>query len=289
MTQWLAALKRGAFMLWLRWVHKLACVVLTITTASAWAQQCSDLSSERMVADQRGGCLALVPVAAAETEPKVLLVLLHGDSGGVLPQRQLEQWSELGKTLEAPGRQVVLMVRPGYRSPAGDSSGWANPRDDDYTEENISRVAGALAGLRQTYKVDKLVLVGHSGGAATAALVLGRHPSVADAAVLLACPCDVPPWREHRNAQRGRAGVWSRSLNPLVYVSGITAGAPVFAATGIQDDNTLPEFARRWVAQSVEAGVNARFEDVDGFGHANLLHWKGLAERVSWLVSQLYK
>jgi len=131
---------------------------------------------------------AAMPGNGSSAEPRVLVVMIHGDRTGTLEQRHIDRWVEVGRTLQADDRRVLFIVRPGYRTPAGNSSGWANPRDDDYTAENVDRVAGALSSLRNTHRARHVVLVGHSGGAALAALVLGRHPGVADAALLLGCP-----------------------------------------------------------------------------------------------------
>ena len=89
---------------------------------------------------------------------KTLIVMLHGDGQGRLNQRQIERWTVLGRSLQAPDRTVFFLIRPGYQSPAGNSSGWANPRDDDYTSQNMERVAGALRVLRDTFKPEKLIL-----------------------------------------------------------------------------------------------------------------------------------
>lgn len=247
------------------------------------AQPCAELPPERSVSDQKGGCLALVPVGTSVPSAKTLIVMLHGDGEGRLNQRQIDRWIVLGGALQAPERNVLFMIRPGYQSPVGSSSGWANPRDDDYTPENMARVAGALSVLREKYKPDRLILVGHSGGAATSSIVLGKHPGVADAALLLGCPCDVPPWRDHRNAQRGRVGGWT-SLNPLSFITGIPANTPVLAATGAQDDNTLPEFAKRWAETASARGVKARFEEVLGLNHSTILQWPEIASRVSQII-----
>jgi hypothetical protein len=119
-------------------------------------------------------------------------------------------------------------------------------------------------------------------------LVLGRHPGVADAALLLGCPCDVPPWRSHRNSQRGAVDrPWGNSLNPLSFVSAIPQGTPVIAATGVEDDNTLPRFARRWVEQASAKGVDARYEDVPGHGHGSILRWDGIAHHLQALIAAL--
>lgn len=263
-------------------------------SAPALAQACTDLPAGRTVSDGRGGCLALVPMPAGaaarprQGPPRVLVVMIHGDRNGSLEQRHIDRWLEVGRSLQTDDRLAVLLIRPGYRSPAGDSSGWANPRDDDYTAENMARVAGALASLRQTLRPQRVVLIGHSGGAATAALVLARHPGVADAALLLGCPCDVPPWRAHRNMQRGSNDrPWNNSLNPLAFVSGIPAATPVIAATGAQDDNTLPRFAQRWVEQATARGVRATFEEVPGHDHGNILRWDGIVPRLQALIAAL--
>lgn len=265
---------------------KFAVALGLMLCARAFAQPCASLPADHAVNDQRGGCLALLPMSLAVKPVKTLVVLLHGDGEGRLSQRQLDRWRVIGQSLVAPDRHVVFMIRPGYQSPAGHSSGWANPRDDDYTAENIARVAGALVSLKQTHQAEKVLLVGHSGGAATSALVLGRHPSVADAALLLACPCDVPPWRDHRNAQRGRGGAWSNSLNPLDFVSGIPPGTPVLAVTGSSDDNTLPEFARRWTEKALAKGIKAGYEEVSGLNHATVQQWPDIPARVNALLIQ---
>lgn len=253
----------------------------------SWGQICTELPVEKTVSDQKGGCLALVPVGAPLSVAKTLVVMLHGDGEGQLAQRQIDRWTTIGRSLSAPDRNVFFMIRPGYQSPAGNSSGWANPKDDDYTSENMARVAGALAALKTTYKSEKLVLVGHSGGAATSALILGKHPSVADAALLLACPCDVPSWRDYRNSQRGKGGPWANSLNPLQFISGIPAGTPVLAVTGSQDVNTLPEYARQWVEQAAAKGVKSRYEEAVGLNHSTIQQWPDIHLKVDALVKDL--
>lgn len=259
-------------------------------TVPARAQVCTELPPERTVSDGRAGCLAVVPVGDPRREgrppPRVLVVMIHGDRTGSLEQRHIDSWLRVGRSLQAEDRHAVLLIRPGYQTPAGNSSGWANPRDDDYTAENMARVAGALVSLRQGSGAQRVVLVGHSGGAATAALVLGRHPGAADAAILIGCPCDVPPWRTHRNGQRGSVDrPWMNSLNPLSHVGGIPPATPVIAITGADDDNTLSRFAIRWVDQAVSRGVKASFEEIPGFDHGTILRWDGLAQRLQTLIA----
>ena len=85
-----------------------------------------------------------------------------------------------------PGVAAVALVRPGYPDGAGESSGVAAlhaGRNDHYTKENVEEVGAALARLRERAGAKRLVVVGHSGGAATTAILLGMKPGLIDAAV----------------------------------------------------------------------------------------------------------
>jgi pimeloyl-ACP methyl ester carboxylesterase len=74
----------------------------------------------------------------------------------------------------------------------------------------------------------------------------------------------------------------------LQFVSGIPASTPVIAVTGSQDDNTLPEFARRWVEHAASKGAKSRFEEVAGRNHSTILEWPEIQHRVNELVKELY-
>lgn len=261
-------------------------LVLLASAVACQAESCTELPASRSVPDGQG-CLAAVRISDSQGAPRVVVALVHGDARGVLDQRQVDRWNDIGRSLAGQGRAVVFLVRPGYRSPAGDSSGYAHPRDDDYTALNVERLAQALRELRRQSGAQHVVLVGHSGGAALAALVLGIHPDAADGALLLACPCDLPPWREHRGRQRNSDQTWRRSLNPLDAVDGLHAGAPVHVAVGDRDDNTLPEFSRRWADAAAARGVPVTFELAPGHRHESLQHWSLLPRRLDDLLRSL--
>ncbi len=88
------------------------------------------------------------------------------------------------------------MIRPGYFDDQGNTSEGANfGRRDSYTPTSIAAIAGAIATSKARYHPRRLVLVGHSGGTAIAGVMLGKYPHLADAAVLVSCPCDLDRWR----------------------------------------------------------------------------------------------
>ena len=276
-------------------VQVLFFTTLAVISHSAAGQGCATLPLERSIPDGKG-CLAVWPFPPHDVtnneknalpNSRVLIVLLHGDSGGGLGQRHIDRWAKAANNLSGLNQDIVFLVRPGYSSPVGDSSGWANQRDDDYTAENVERVATALQNLKAKYQASKILLIGHSGGAAIAALILGRHPTALDGAILLGCPCDVPVWRQHRGLQRGRQTPWPNSLNPMDVVDKIPTNKVVLAITGAQDDNTLPKFASEWTTAARARGISAKFLLAPDQDHTNILSWPGLPEQVKQTIKSL--
>lgn len=179
--------------------------------------------------------------AASTAEPAPLVVWLHGDvsSGGPADYHfaRAKQFSQ-----DNPSVQSVALVRPGYPDGSGESSSvslLSAGRSDHYSKDNLAEVGAAIERLRKQYNASRVVVVGHSGGAATTAVLLGMQPGLIDAAVLVACPCDLVAWRTGRRP-------WSGSENPIKWADRIPSTTRVVAITGAQDDNTLPELARNY-------------------------------------------
>jgi pimeloyl-ACP methyl ester carboxylesterase len=198
-----------------------------------------------------------------------MLVWFHGDisSGGPanyhfgLAQKAAEDFS-------TSGVMSVALVRPGYPDGSGASS-TVSPldagRSDHYTQENIAEVGAVVEKLRLKYKPKTVIIVGHSGGAATAAILLGMKPQLADAAVLVACPCELVSWRSSRQ------GPWPRSENPTRWAEKIPASTRVIALTGTSDDNTSPNLASTYVDLLRSRGIDATFQPVAGATHNSAL------------------
>lgn len=188
----------------------------------------------------------------------VLAVVIHGDvsAGGPATYH-----FRLAEQIAAAGTVAVGLVRPGYDDGAGAQSSGSNyNRIDSYTPQNVDAVAEAVRALRAHHRARRVVLIGHSGGAAISGVILGKHPGVADAAVLVACPCHVPNWRSGRRA-------WTRSESPHAYAAAVPASALVVALTGAQDDNTFPTLASNYAASLAARGVRARYVEVTGANH----------------------
>lgn len=247
-------------------LHVAATALLTILpglllSAPVSASTCENPDNETSVQGSHH-CLVIGTTAAKE-RTDTLVVMLHGDQSRGGP---VDYVFRIAKRFAGPRVTAVGMVRPGY--PAGDrkSSGRSTrslPRDAKYRLKEIDSIGAAVAVLKSHHEARQLVLVGHSGGAVIAGVLLGRQPDLVDAVVLIACPCDIPRWR---NARGRRPMPFAQS--PHKWLGKARADARIVAITGANDRNTLPEIARGYVAEAKKLGLDAEFILVPDAGHS---------------------
>jgi predicted esterase len=220
------------------------------------------------------------------TEPTAMVVWLHGDAPPGVPVRYLYPLVEkTAANFSAGNVMSVALLRPDFEDGTGASS-TVDPlhagRRDIYTQENILEVGGAIENLRLKYRPKSVIIVGHSAGAATAAVLLGMKPQLAEAAVLVGCPCELVSWRKHRGGSE-----WSRSENPTRWIEKISATTKVIALTGEMDDVTPPELARNYVDLLRSRGIDASFQIVPGTTHGGPTGTLRSAEVVDAIASLL--
>lgn len=193
-----------------------------------------------------------------------LLIWLHGDvSGGGPAKYHIPVAQRATEALAAGSVSSVALIRPGYPDGSGESSSVAplhDGRSDHYTRENVAEVAAAIRNLKKRYLTKRVTVIGHSGGAATTAIILGMEPGLVDSAVLVSCPCDLVAWRANRKA-------WSRSENPMAWAEKLAPSTRVIALTGSRDDNTPSDLAKRYVDALIGRGIPARFAEIPYASH----------------------
>lgn len=233
--------------------------------AGAEAAPCAreDVRSAVTGADECIG-FRLYPSPDAGASP-VLVAVLHGDIVGGGPANSHFAVAE-ALARRSRGVLVAALLRPGY----GDGRGLVSTGDslghvDNYTAAAIDSLAAAIARLKQAHGAGRVVLVGFSGGAALAAVILGRHPGLADAGLIVACPCDIRAWRAER---KGRG--WTRSESPSDWVARTPATTRVVALVGEIDGTTPAWLTRDYAARLEAAGVSARAEFRPGLGHLGI-------------------
>ena len=206
-----------------------------------------------------------------------LVVLIHGDvSAGGPADYMYKRAVALGNNETI----VVALIRPGYEDSKGNmSQGSHNNRRDHYTATNIDAIADAILRLKKRYGATRIIVVGHSGGAAITGVMLGKHPGLADSAVLVSCPCNIPEWR----LQRGKKSQW-RSLSPHAFVDGIPSASTIIAITGNKDDNTSPDLGKSYVNILRKRGIDASFLNVVGGTHGFEKLWPIAQDAVKRLL-----
>ncbi len=236
-------------------------ILLATCSTHSYAQTCSTEDFELKV---NGVSQCLLMRRFGAIEPDAMIVWLHGDISSGGPANYHFSAAQKAVDLFAPLKVLsVALVRPGYPDGSGDSSSVGflhGGRSDHYTKENLLEVGMAIERLRAKFQPKMVVVVGHSGGAATTALLLGMKPKLIDAAVLVACPCDIVTWRAGRRS-------WDRSENPIKWAEQVAPSTRVAALTGTKDDNTLPELARAYVEALTLRGLRATFKPLSDETH----------------------
>jgi pimeloyl-ACP methyl ester carboxylesterase len=261
----------------------LGVLLSSLSSGAALAQGCPQADGVNRV-DGRTECLAIQTTVQTtkpenKQKPRNLLVYLHGDSSrGGLFDRHFKYFTPLASA----DTVFVGMIRPGYvdakkNTSTGDRMGGG----DNYTAHNVDAVANALQALKAKYHARRLVVVGYSGGAATAGVILGRHPELIDDAVLIACPCDLTVRRKgYQNNMR-------RSISPHEVAEKVFKTAHVTAITGDADVNTQPEQVTGYIHTLKAHGVKARYMEVPKATHeAGILGTKLLRDTVLMHLSR---
>jgi pimeloyl-ACP methyl ester carboxylesterase len=203
------------------------------------------------------------------SEHPVLLVVLHGDLGTDYINNFAEQ--------AADDRDVVAvaLLRPGYSDKHGDVSDGSKGQTngDSYNATNTDAIADAIVNLKQQFHARKVVLAGHSGGAAISANILGRHPDVADAALLVSCPCNVPVWRRHmfRTFHYPEFKGTISTLSPIDLVAGLSDKVEVTMLVGTKDDVAPPSLSRSYLAAGAKFHKHVLLREIPDAQHNMLL------------------
>ncbi len=225
--------------------------------------------------DVPGGRLKTrVYTQSAAPEKPILVLVLHGDLPDPPPSYQYEFAKTIAAGVENSATTGIVaagLLRPGYSDPVGDRSSGDLGRAlaDNYTPEVVDAVASAARALAIDHDARAIVLVGHSGGAAIAANLLGRHPKVADGAVLVGCGCDPAAWRAVRLADTGNPAFRgpTRSLQPMDVADDVPPGAVVRLVVGEDDDVVPPAHSQAYARALRERRIDVSVEVVPSLGH----------------------
>jgi len=202
----------------------------------------------------------------------ILVVVVHGDSPDGPPTYQYRFAERAAAAIS--DAVVAAVLRPGYGDGEDSSDGMRGfTTGDNYTPEVVGAVATVLSELRDRYHPRRVILVGHSGGAAIVGDLLGQKGIAVDGALLVSCPCDLTAWREHMQSIKGGA-IWERpvrSLSPLALVDEVPVSAKIWLLVG-SDDQIAPSALTLAYAEALRnRNIAVNVTIAPGLGHNILL------------------
>jgi pimeloyl-ACP methyl ester carboxylesterase len=201
----------------------------------------------------------------------VLVLLVHGD----IPDPRQGLY-EMADAIAHISDNVVAagLLRPGYKDVQGDTSagkmGYAI--GDNYTPQVIDDVDAAIRQLKARYHAGKVVVIGHSGGGAILADLIGRHPDDVDAAVILSCGCDpkefMVKWiHDHPVFPKD---LQNNSLLPLDLAPRVPRRMHVRMVIGENDDVAGLPPSQAYFRALQARGVDVTFTIAPGIGHNDI-------------------
>lgn len=214
-------------------------------------------------------------------QPETMLVWLHGNVSTGGPANSHFKLAEAAAKEFAANRVIsVALVRPGYPDGTGEySSGSDNGRADNWHQQTVKEIGTVIIRLKKHFNPRTTILIGHSGGAAISAVLLGMQPELADSVILIGCPCDMITWRI------GRSRTPWLSEDPLAWINQVKPTARVIAITGSQDQTTPPQLVKTYIHRLQERGVDASFILVPEAGHIDILRSQAITDAISRFLS----
>ena len=241
--------------------------VKALNDASATACAQEDYVNRVSAADH---CLAIdIYRSPARTLNPTLIAFVHGDTPNTKGQKYIDAFLRAYPDAHEEDFIFIAITRPGYSNGRETSTGQHYYDEGDaYRAHTVMAVSGAILKLEERYNAGQLVVMGHSGGANILAIGLGYNEAFKpDRAILLSGSYYLERWANHRGFHWWYQG---RGLSPHKHIENISEDIEIIALTGENDKNTLPEFARDYVAQMSSAGKNATFTEIGNAGHDDI-------------------
>ena len=251
-------------------------LLLILFSQIVFADECLDDKLTRVKGVDN--CLAITTFRDSSVpNPAALVIFIHGDQSDM---KAVTSMPRLAENIQLPSDVVkVFILRPGYFDAQGnESTGNNSGRRDSYTSDNVDEVTKAIQSLQKYYRVKNTVLVGHSGGAAYAGVMIGRTPGIASGALLLSCPCDISSWRSDLQARP-----WG-SLSPINFYKTVPITTKVIAMTGDSDNNTREYLSKEYVAALTARDVDARYITAQSAGHNDTVNVELITEPIKSLL-----
>jgi dienelactone hydrolase len=241
-------------------LHALSTAALTLMLTFAISHQAQASGTAAEFEGLQATVFGTPALIAADTK---IMIVTHGDSG------KADYMVPFAEELAGEGIVAITLARPGCSIDGRKSKGKHDSRKGDlYTRSSMNRVADAVKAIKEQYGTNHIFMTGHSGGAATVALVAALNPDLLEGGIMVCLPADVVKWRHHAARRKGRKyHAWRNSLSPIKYVDDLAPQARFVVIAGADDNNTPMELAEEYVAKATAEGKNIKLIIVPGAGH----------------------
>ncbi len=209
-------------------------------------------------------------VSSGVLNDPVMVLVLHGDAPFTTPSYQYAIARKIAN--ENNNTIAVGVLRPGYTDMEGNRSKGERglTTGDNYTVEVLKVIHGLSQELIEKYNPAKVILVGHSGGAAIAANMLTEYSGYYSGALLISCPCDLHPWRIHMKGLQPESNIWDievDSPSPIEGIKHIDDETQIGVIHGDHDETVPIALAHNYVEKLRADKKNVDFTILENQGH----------------------
>lgn len=257
-------------------------VVVSLNTGNAQ----SGNSSQNTISAKPSKLFHIPFVSSGELTNPVLVLVLHGDAPFNNPSYQYLIAKKIAN--ENSNLVAVGVLRPGYTDHEGNRSEGERGEaiGDNYTRDVLSSIYQLTNDLKKKYDPSTIILVGHSGGAAISANLMSQYPEAYSKSLLISCPCDLHPWRQHMKVLQDGAEIWDievSSLSPIEELKNIPDSTPIVVVHGENDPVVPVSIIQNYVAELKANNKNVQFRLLQDQGHEIALN-KEIFEIVKGLI-----
>ena len=196
----------------------------------------------------------------------------------------------MAKKIASENHNVVAVgiLRPGYTDNEGNYSKGirGEATGDNYTKEVLESIHHLTVELIEEYNPSKVILVGHSGGAAISANLIAQYTNFYSDALLISCPCDLHAWRKHMKELNPEARIWDMavsSLSPIEEIKNIDEPTHITMVHGNNDEIVPLRIANDYFKKLKAHNKEATFVILENQGHEIALN-KRIFEIIKELV-----
>ena len=165
---------------------------------SDWMYECDKEDFIKHVAIKEG-CVGLLALNKIDKSKKNLIIFLEGDYRGKNPNNVKQKYNMKQAIKEQDGKiNFFYMARTGHKYSSRTRSTGKRTNSQMSGDWNAiykksweaRRLTGAaIKKLKEHYQPDKLIVMGHSGGAGDTLMIAGKMPGLIDIAIASGCDC----------------------------------------------------------------------------------------------------